>query len=63
MVPSYDNKHIMFNKGEYIGCLEPAITDDMTIDQPEMHSANSVTLQKMIAEQVQLNILIHLITS
>ena len=27
--------------------------DDMTIDQPETHSANSVTLQKMMAEQVQ----------
>ena len=25
----------------------------MTIDQPETHSANSVTLQKMMAEQVQ----------
>ena len=27
--------------------------DDTTIDQPETHSANSVTLQKMMAEQVQ----------
>ena len=42
-----------FNKGEYIGCLEPIIKDNMTIDQPEMYSANSVTLLKMMAEQVQ----------
>ena len=48
------NKHIKFNKGEYIGCLEPAITDNMTSDQPDAHSTNSVTLQKMMAEQVQL---------
>ena len=45
--------HITFNKGEYIGCLEPTIIDDMTIDHPETHSANSVTLQKMMAEQVK----------
>ena len=53
LVSNYTNKHITFNKGEYIGCLEPTITDETTIDQPETHSANSVTLQKMMAEQVQ----------
>ena len=53
MVSNCTNKHITFNKGEYIGCLEPTITEDTTIDQPETHSANSVTLQKMMAEQVQ----------
>ena len=30
--------------------------DDTTIDQPETHTANSVTLQKMMAEQVQADI-------
>ena len=44
-----------FNKGECIGHLEPAITDNMTIDQPDAHSTYSVTLQKMMAEQVQLD--------
>ena len=63
LVSNYTNKHITFNKGEYIGCLGPAITDDMTIDQPETHSAHSVTLQKMMTEQVQPNILTHLIIS
>ena len=53
LVSNYTTKHITFNKGEYIGHLEPAIMDDTTIDQPETHSTNSVTLQKMIAEQVQ----------
>ena len=56
LVANYTNKHITFNKGEYIGCLEPALMDDTTIDQPETHSAHSATLQKMMAEQVQTDI-------
>ena len=32
LVSNYTNKHVTFNKGEYIGHLEPAIMDDMTID-------------------------------
>ena len=56
LVSNYTNKHINFNKGEYIGHLEPALMDDMTIDQPETHSAHSVTLQNIMAEQVQLDI-------
>ena len=43
----------MFNKGEYIGCLEPTITDNMPSDQLETHPTNNMTLQKMMAEQVQ----------
>ena len=53
LVTNYTNKHIKFNKGEYVGCLEPTITDSMPGDQPETHPTNSVTLQKMMAEQVQ----------
>ena len=51
LVSNYTNKHITFNKGEYIGCLEHAITDDTTIDDSETHSTHSI--QKMMAEQVQ----------
>ena len=47
------NKHITFNKGEYIGCLEPTITDSMPSDQSETHATNSMTLQKMMTKQVQ----------
>ena len=48
------------NKGEYLGCLEPAIDDSITSDtqihtQPDAHSTISITLQKMMAEQVQLD--------
>ena len=53
LVSNYTNKHITFNKGEYIGWLEPAIMDNTTIDDLEPHSANSITLQRMMAEQVQ----------
>ena len=53
LVSNYTNKHITFNKGESIGHLEPPIMDDMTIDDSETHSAHSITLQKMMAEQVQ----------
>ena len=56
LVSNYTNKHITFNKGEYIGCLEPTITDNMSIAQLGTHSTNSVTLQKMMSEQVQLDI-------
>ena len=52
-VSNYTNKHITFNKGEYVGHLEPTLTDDITIDQTEAHPTNSVMLQKMMAEQVK----------
>ena len=55
LVSNYTNKHITFNKGEYVGHLEPALMDDTTIDQSEMHSTNSITLQKIMAEQVKLD--------
>ena len=33
--------------------LEPAVIDDTTIDQKETHQTNSITLQKMMAEQIK----------
>ena len=45
LVSNYTNKCITFNKGEYIGYLEPAITDDTTIDDSETHSTHSIALQ------------------
>ena len=56
LVSNYTNKHVTFNKGEYIGHLEPTIMDDTTIDDSEYHSTNSISLQEMMAEQVQLDI-------
>ena len=42
----------MFNKGEYARHLEPAIEENVKSDLPA-HSTNSVTIQKMMAEQVK----------
>ena len=42
LVSNYTNKHITFNKGEYIGYLEPALMDDMPIDQPETQPIESL---------------------
>ena len=53
LVPNYTNKHMKFNKGEYIGCLEPTIPDSMPSDQPDAHHPNSVTLHKMMVDHVQ----------
>ena len=36
-----------------MGYLEPALTNDTTIDQTEAHQTNRVTLQKMMAEKVK----------
>ena len=63
LVSNYTNKHFTFNKGENIGCLDPAIMDDTSITQPDTHSTNSVTLQKMMSEQVNQIFLIHLVIS
>ena len=59
LVSNYRNKHITFNKGEYVGSLEPTITDDTTIDQTEAHQTNSITLQKMMAKEVKPDVLAH----
>ena len=53
LVSNYTNKYLTFHKGEYVRYLEPAITDDNTIDQTETHQTNTITLQKMMAEQVK----------
>ena len=45
LVSNYTNKHLTFHKGEYIGHLEPAVTDDTTIDQRETHQTNSIMLK------------------
>ena len=56
LVSNYTNNHVTFNKGEYVGHLEPILTDDTMIDQTEAYLTNSVTLEKMMAEQLELDI-------
>ena len=50
IVSNYSNKHLTFNKGKYIGHLEPL--ELKPIDQGDIHQANSITLKKMMAETV-----------
>ena len=57
-VSNYINKHITFNKGEYIGQLEPAIEDIEDNNppfhaHPDTHSMNNVTTQWKMVEQVE----------
>ena len=58
LVSNYTSKHMMFNKGEYIGCLEPATEDSVNSDLSShdlqaIHSTNSVTTKRMMAEEVK----------
>ena len=58
LVSNHTNKHITFNRGEYIGHLEPAIEDSVNSDlsshaQQVTHSTNSVTTQSMMEEEVK----------
>ena len=42
IISNYTNKHITFNKGEYIGCLEITIMDETSIDDSETYSTHSI---------------------
>ena len=48
LVSNYTNKHIKFNKGEYIGCLEPAIDDSMTSDT-QIHMISQMLTQQIVS--------------
>ena len=59
LVSNYTNKHITFNKGEYVEHLEPTIED---IEEEknlhlqanlDAHTTNSITSQRMMSEQVK----------
>ena len=55
LVSNYTNKHIMFNKEEYVGHLEPALEDNNIPfhDHTDAHLVNSVTTQWMMAEHIE----------
>ena len=53
---NYTNKHITFNKGEYVGHLEPPIDEILHSPMnPDVPTANSVTTERMMTEKVQLD--------
>ena len=58
MASNYTNKHITFNKGEYVGHLEPTMED---IEEEKNlhfqansdgHTTNSIRTQRMMTEEV-----------
>ena len=52
LVPNYSNKHVTFNKGEYIGQMEPTsenIEEEKNLhthENPDALTTNSVTIKK-----------------
>ena len=56
LVSNYTNKHLPFHKGEYVRHLEPAVSDDSTIDQGETRQTNSVMLKKNDERESHTNI-------
>ena len=59
LVSNYSNKHVTFNKGEYIGHLEPNLEDMEeeknlhTHENPDAHTTSSVAMKKIMSEQVE----------
>ena len=50
----YTNKHITFNKGEYIGHPEPPLEDVQQIpEDPESLTTHSITTERIMAEKVK----------
>ena len=51
---NYTNKHITFNKGEYVGHLEPTIEEiPQPSANPDVPTMYSITMERMMAEKVK----------
>ena len=55
---NYTNKHITFNKGEYVGNLEPATKDieeekPQSSANPDAPTAHTITTERMKTEKVK----------
>ena len=56
LLSNYTNRHITYNKGEYIGCLDPTIEEiPQTTENPDAPTIHSITTEKMIEERVELD--------
>ena len=54
LMSNYTNKHIKFNKGEYIGHLEPTIEEiPHSTENPDAQTVHSITTERMTAEKVE----------
>ena len=56
LVLNYTNKHITFNKGEYMGHLEATMEEiPQTTESPDVPTTHSITTEKMTSEKVELD--------
>ena len=57
LVSNYSNKHVTFNKGEYIGHLENINEEENSQphENSDAYTMNIVKTQKMMSEQVELD--------
>ena len=56
LTSNYTDKHIIFNKGEYIAHLEPPIDEILQSSaNPDLPTTHSITTEKMMAGKVKLN--------
>ena len=54
LISNYTNKHITFNKGEYVGHLEPTIGEiPQTTENPDAPTIHNITTERMTAEKVE----------
>ena len=54
VMSNYTNKHITFNKGEYIGHLEPAIEEKpQSTENPDAPTMHSIITERIIAEKIE----------
>ena len=56
LVSNYTTKHVTFNKGEYVGHLEPTMEEiPQTTESPDVLTTHNITTEKMTLEKVELN--------
>ena len=56
LVSNYTNKHVTFNKGEFVGHLEPTMEEiPQTTESPDLPTTHSISIAKMTSEMVELD--------
>ena len=51
---NYTNKHFTFNKGEYVGHMEPPIDEiPQSPANPDSPTTHSITMERILAEKVK----------
>ena len=54
LMSNYNNKHIIFNEGEYVQHLEPPIEDTpQSLANPDSPTSHIITMERMMVENVQ----------